>query len=133
MKRIGIFLCSSLLMSSCASIFCGSKAKVTFDSDISRKATLTIDGRKHKHVTFPYTTKIRRGFDETIVKAEAPGFTAEPVIVNKNFNAVSVLNLLDVLAWGIDAATGAITKPKFKFYQIDFSRTGKKTTDPQGK
>ena len=120
-------------MSSCASIFCGSKAKVTFDSDISRKATLTIDGRKHKHVTFPYTTKIRRGFDETIVKAEAPGFTAEPVIVNKNFNAVSVLNLLDVLAWGIDAATGAITKPEFKFYQIDFSRTRKKTTDPQGK
>lgn len=46
MKRIGIFLCSSLLMSSCASIFCGSKAKVTFDSDISRKATLTIDGQK---------------------------------------------------------------------------------------
>ena len=107
-------------MSSCASIFCGSKAKVTFDSDISRKATLTIDGRKHKHVTFPYTTKIRRGFDETIVKAEAPG-----VIVNKNFNAVSVLNLLDVLAWGIDAATGAITKPEFKFYQIDFQPDGK--------
>ena len=40
-------------------------------------------------------------------------------------NAVSVLNLLDVLAWGIDAATGAITKPEFKFYQIDFQPDGK--------
>ena len=71
-------------------------------------------------VTFPYTTKIRRGFDETAVKAEAPSYTTETVIINKNFNAVSVINLLDILGWGIDAATGAMTKPEFKFYQIDF-------------
>ena len=97
MKYFGIFLCSSLLMTSCATVFCGSKAKVTFDSDIAEKATLTIDGRKYTNVTFPYTTKIRRGF-----------------------NAVSVINLLNILGWGIDAATGAMTKPEFKFYQIDF-------------
>ena len=87
-------------MTSCATVFCGSKAKVTFDSDIAEKATLTIDGRKYTNVTFPYTT--------------------ETVIINKNFNAVSVINLLDILGWGIDAATGAMTKPEFKFYQIDF-------------
>lgn len=120
MKRIGILLCSSFLMTSCATVFCGSKAKVTFDSDIAEKATLTIDGRKHTNVTFPYTTKIRRGFDETLVKVETPNFSAEPIIINKSFNAVSVINLLDILGWGIDAATGAITKPEFKFYQIDF-------------
>lgn len=107
-------------MTSCATVFCGSKAKVTFDSDIAEKATLTIDGRKHTNVTFPYTTKIKRGFDETLVKVETPNFSAEPIIINKNFNAVSVINLLDILGWGIDAATGAITKPEFKFYQIDF-------------
>ena len=120
MKRIGILLCSSFLMTSCATVFCGSKAKVTFDSDIAEKATLTIDGRKHTNVTFPYTTKIKRGFDETLVKVETPNFSAEPIIINKSFNAVSFINLLDILGWGIDAATGAITKPEFKFYQIDF-------------
>ena len=120
MKRIGILLCSSFLMTSCATVFCGSKAKVTFDSDIAEKATLTIDGRKHTNVTFPYTTKIKRGFDETLVKVETPNFSAEPIIINKSFNAVSVINLLDILGGGIDAATGAITKPEFKFYQIDF-------------
>lgn len=109
-----------MTMSSCATVFCGSKAKVTFDSDIREKATLTIDGRKHTNVTFPYTTKIRRGFDDTVVKAEAPSYTTETVIVNKSFNAVSVINLLNILGWGIDAATGAMTKPEFKFYQIDF-------------
>ena len=44
----------------------------------------------------------------------------QTVIINKSFNAVSVINLLNILGWGIDAATGAMTKPEFKFYQIDF-------------
>ena len=88
--------------------------------NIPEKATLTIDGRKYTNVTFPYTTKIRRGFDETVVKAESPAYTTETVIINKSFNAVSVINLLNILGWGIDAATGAMTKPEFKFYQIDF-------------
>lgn len=120
MKPFITLICIGVLLSSCASIFCGSKAKVTFDGEIPEEATLTIDGLKHTNVTFPYTTKIRRGFDETVVKIESPNYTAAPIIINKNFNAVSVINLLDVLGWGIDAATGAMTKPEFKFYQIDF-------------
>ncbi len=126
MKRIAILLCAALSISSCATVFCGSKAQVTFDGKIDERATLTIDGRKHIDITFPYTTKIRRGFDETVVKIEAANHTAEPIIINKSFNAVSVINLLDILGWGIDAATGAMTKPEFKFYQIDFQP--KKTT-----
>lgn len=47
MKPFITLICVGLLMSSCASIFCGSKAKVTFDGEISEEATLTIDGLKH--------------------------------------------------------------------------------------
>ena len=83
MKPFITLICVGLLMSSCASIFCGSKAKVTFDGEISEEATLTIDGLKHTNVTFPYTTKIRRGFDETVVKIESPNYTASPIIINK--------------------------------------------------
>ncbi len=120
MKRIGFILFLACSMTSCATVFCGSKTKVTFNSDIPEKATLTIDGRKHTNVTFPYTTKIKRGFDETVVKAEAPSYETATIIIDKNFNAVAVLNLLDILGWGIDAATGAMMKPEFKFYDIDF-------------
>ena len=112
-----------ITFSSCSSIFCGTKAKVSFESDIEESATLTIDGQKHHNVTFPYTTKVRRGFDETIVKVEAPSYKTETIVINKNFNAVSVINLLDILGWGIDAATGAITKPEQKFYQIEMTPT----------
>ena len=69
----------------------------------------------------PYTTKVRKGFDETVVKVEAASYKTETIIINKNFNAVSVINLLDILGWGIDAATGAITKPEQKFYQVEMN------------
>lgn len=120
MKRNFILLCTACMLTSCATVFCGSKARVTFESDIPEKATLTIDGRKHTNVTFPYTTKIKCGFDDTVVKAEAPSYHTETLVIDKSFNAVSVINLGNVLGWGIDAATGAMMKPEFKFYQIDF-------------
>lgn len=123
MKKFSILAITALSLfafTSCASIFCGAKAKVTFDSNVE-EATLTIDGQKFKNVTFPYTTKIRRGFDETVVKVEAPSYDTETIVINKNFNAVSVLNLCDVLGWGIDAATGALTKPEFKFYEVEMT------------
>lgn len=111
---------NGLLFTSCASVFCGSRTKVTFDSNIHEEASLTIDGRKHDNVTFPYTTKIRRGFDETVVKAEARSYQTETIVIYKNFNTVSVINLCNILGWGIDAATGAITKPEQSWYRIDF-------------
>lgn len=125
---LAIMAVSLFAFSSCASIFCGSKAKVTIDSNVE-EATVTIDGQKFKNVTFPYTTKIRRGFDETIVKVEAPSYDTETIVINKNFNAVSVINLFDVLGWGIDAATGAITKPEFKFYEVNLTTKKEKKTE----
>lgn len=109
-------------LSSCATIFTGSKKQVTFDANINQQASLTIDGYKHSNVSFPYTTRIKGGFDDTVVKAEAEGYKTTQLIINKSFNAVSVLNLTDILGWGIDAATGAITKPEYKFYELEFEK-----------
>ena len=128
MKKLSILAIMALclfLCSSCATIFCGAKAKVTFDGNVKEDITLTIDGRKHKNVSFPYTTKIARGFDETIVKAEVESYQAEMIYIDKKFNPVAIINLLDVLSWGIDAATGAITKPEFKFYEFEFNQIEK--------
>ena len=124
MKKIFVpaLIISAMALSSCATIFCGSKAKVTFESNIEQTADLTIDGRKHQSVTVPYPTKIKRGFDEPVVKAEAEGYETQSIYIDKKFNAVSVINLCDILGWGIDAATGAITKPENNTYQIDFVR-----------
>ena len=96
---------------------------VTFDSNVPvESATLTVDGRKYTHVTFPYSVKVKRGFNETVVKAEAKGYEPVLLIVDKTFNAVSVINLCNILCWGIDAATGAMMKPEFNYYEIEFEK-----------
>ncbi len=126
MKRILTFLLLSALcgaLSSCATIFCGSKKKVTFDSNIPvESATLTIDGRRHYNVTFPYVAKVKRGFDDTFVTAESEGYQKTNLTIEKNFNAVSVINLIDILGWGIDAATGAMMKPEYDSYILEFKQ-----------
>lgn len=54
------------------------------------------------------------------MKGEREGYSPALLYIDKNFNAVSVLNLLDILAWGIDAATGAMMKPEFNTYELYF-------------
>lgn len=101
---------------------------VTFDSGTKvESATLTVDGRKYTNVTFPYSVKVKRGFNDTVVKAEAEGYEPAVLIVEKTFNAVSVINLCNILCWGIDAATGAMMKPEFDYYDIEFEKS--KTED----
>ena len=114
-----ILLCAT---TSCASIFCGSKAKVTFDCNVKEGVLLTIDGIKYHNVNFPFTTKVNRGFDDTIVKAEAETYQTETIVIDKKFNPVAIINLCEVLGWAIDAATGAITKPDRNYYQIELKK-----------
>ena len=115
----GVLMCTA---TSCASIFCGTKAKVTFDCNVKEGVALTIDGIKHHDVNFPFTTKVKRGFDDTIVKAEAESYKTETIVIDKKFNPVSIINLCEVLGWAIDAATGAITKPDSNYYQIELKK-----------
>ncbi|MDR0953951.1 MAG: hypothetical protein LBM20_01030 [Rikenellaceae bacterium] len=114
-------LIAVLAFSSCATIFTGSKTKVTFDSDIKGRADLTVDGYRVGRVSFPHTMKIKGGFSETIVKAEAEGYEPAMLMINKKFNPVSIINLTDIWGWGLDAITGAMMKPEFKFYEIEFT------------
>lgn len=117
-------LCAACGMTSCATVFCGSKKMVTFDSDTPvESVSLTVDGRKYNHVNFPYSVKVKRGFNDTVVKVEAEGYEPAMLIVEKTFNAVSVINLCNVLCWGIDAATGAMMKPEFDYYEIELEKS----------
>lgn len=110
------------MSTSCASIFCGTKAKVTFDCNVKENVNLLIDGVKHYEVSFPFTTKVKRGYDDTVVKAEAEAYHSETIVIDKKFNPISIINLGNVLGWGIDAATGAITKPADNYYFIELKK-----------
>lgn len=123
MKRLLLVALVALSCTSCATILCGSKDRVTFDADLKAPASMIIDGRRHQNVTFPYKVNINRGFKDTVVRVSAEGYETQTVYVDKTFNPWALLNLADVVGWVIDAATGAITQPDSEYYWIDLTPT----------
>lgn len=72
MKKFFIFGLCVVALSSCATIFNGSKARIVLADD---KATdpvdLTIDGVEYSDVLLPARVKVKRGFKDSKVVAEA--------------------------------------------------------------
>lgn len=110
------------MISSCATIFTGSKSKVTFTSNVDKADKFYVDGIPYSNVSFPYTTKIKKGFQSTLIKAESKDLDPVTIEIDKKFNAVSVLNMFGIIGWGIDAATGAMMKSEYKGYEILFKK-----------
>ena len=83
-------LCIAVL-SSCATIFNGSKARVVLaDDNVTDPVDLTIDGAKYPNVLLPARVKIKRGFKDTRVIAEARGYHASSVDIHKKFNGTTL-------------------------------------------
>ncbi len=120
--KILMLVLSSAMLTSCATIFSGSKSRVTLYSNIEKADKLSIDGLHYSNITFPYVTKVKRGFTPTLVRAEQEGYTPLVLEIDKSFNPVAILNLTDILGWGIDAATGAMMKPEYKGYDLNFEK-----------
>lgn len=123
MKKAKVFIAAMavLLLTSCASIFNGSRAKVTVvNDDIMTPVNLTYDGKTVRNVFLPYTMKIKRGFKRTTINASTKGYDDVSVDVKKEFNATTAWNLLNFWGFGIDAATGAMMKPQSKEIFLPF-------------
>lgn len=119
-NKLSIVLSLSIALSttSCATIITGTKDKISFNS--------TPEGAKvfHKGIekcTTPCTTEIPRSLSKQTVTFEKEGFNSKEVKLIKNFNAVTLVNILigGVIGVGIDAATGSLTKYSPKAYTVE--------------
>ncbi len=121
------------VLSSCATIFNGSRAKIVFDANkIDKPVNLTVDGKKYSHVTLPARVKVKRGFKPSHVLAEAQGYEPYSLIINKEFNVTTLCNILlgGVPGMAIDAATGAMMKPESSYYNFNFRPMKNYVEDP---
>jgi hypothetical protein len=99
-------------------MFTGTKDSITFTS--------TPDGAKviHKGIekcTTPCTAEIPRSLSKQMITFEKEGFASKEVKLQKNFNPVTLLNILfgGAIGVGIDAATGSLTKYSPKAYTVE--------------
>lgn len=127
MKRSSILYMMALtLLTSCASIFNGSRAKVTLKNDmVTVPVDISYDGKKETTIFLPYTIKVKRGYKPTIVTASAKGYEDAQYTIRKKFNAVTLLNLVlgGIPGFAIDAATGSVTKPDEKNIILPFKES----------
>ncbi|MDM1553526.1 PEGA domain-containing protein [Chryseobacterium indologenes] len=115
---IVLLLGIALSTTSCATIFTGTSDKITFNS--SPEGAKVIHKGEEKCVT-PCTAPISRSLSKQIVTIEKEGFSSQEIKLDKNFNAVTLLNILfgGAIGVGIDAATGSLTKYSTKKYEVE--------------
>ncbi len=133
-KFLVLGLCIAVL-SSCATIFSGSKARITVTDDkVFKPVDLTIDGTsRYSDVVLPAKVKVKRGFKPSTIVAEAEGYETAHVLVNKKFNSTTLFNLImgGVPGMAIDAATGAITKPESDTYYLNMKPVPYRNDEPE--
>ena len=110
-----MLVATMLFMTSCATLFTGTKDRITFNSNPAG-ATIYIDGVEQ--CTTPCTMKVKRGLKDTDVEIKLDGFETRVITLSKEFNLVSVVNLGNLVGWGIDALSGAVMKYDKKTYDI---------------
>jgi len=121
-KSIFIGLPLALILTSCATIFSGSTAKVSVATSTGEPAHVNVDGRDF-YVDGLSRIKVNRGFKSSTIVAENDKSQGS-IVVKKKFNSTTLLNLLlggiGILPGAaIDGVTGAITKPASDFYYIN--------------
>lgn len=113
-----------LLFSSCATIFTGTKDRIYFNSTPSG-ATIYKDGVEQ--CITPCSVRLKRDINDTDLELKLDGYETRIFTLDKEFNIISILNLGNLLGWGIDAISGSLMKYDRKVYNLTL--TEKKETD----
>ncbi len=123
MKKLIFFLFAAAALTSCATIFSGSKAKITVDNTrpVTTPVTLTVDNQNYYNVEFPTKIRIKRGFKPSQITATAEGYSDGTATVDKRFNGTTLWNLVlgGIPGMAVDAATGAMMKPTEDHYTLN--------------
>ena len=110
-----LLLGSVLFLTSCATVFTGTKQNVMIKSN-PEGATIEVDGFE-RGVT-PMPVKLRKGFRGQTVTLKKDGYVPFEFRPNTFFNFAAIGNLINIFGWGIDAATGAFMKYDPAVYDI---------------
>lgn len=124
MKKVNWFIIVSImfLTSSCASIFTPAKQSITF---VGKEGTKIYDnGRKIATIgeNGETSVRIRKKLSSKELIAKKEGFKPTTVTLESRFNPISCINLLNVLAWGIDLGTQKACKWENTYIEIEMEK-----------
>ena len=113
-------LAGVLLLTSCASVFTGSKRNVLFESNPAG-AKVYVNGMEQ--CIAPCNIKVKNN-DRVDFRLE--GYNERVVVMDADFNLVAILNGFSIIGWGIDALTGSLQRVNTKYVKVDLEKGSKK-------
>lgn len=122
MKKVLLLTTAVFLLSSCATIFTGTKDTIRFSST-PEGATVYIDGIEICKT--PCEARVNRSISEKEVEFKLDGYKTRIITLDRSFNAVSILNMGGLVGWAVDAATGSLMKYDRKSYNIEMETDNK--------
>jgi hypothetical protein len=117
-----ILLIFILNLTSCATIFSGTRDRIYFTTNIPG-AKVVIDGIEICKT--PCNDNVTRKVGDSQVEFKLEGYETRVINLSKSFNIVSILNFGNLLGWGIDIVTGAVFKYDRKAYDIELTKNNK--------
>lgn len=124
MRKVGTGLLVALLVlaaSGCATLFAGGNESVTFNSEPSGARVTTQTGQTLG--TTPFTTSLDPSRSYTLTFAR-DGYSPATVQLGRKVDGIAFLNLLCLLCWGIDFATGAVWGLEENAVNVTLTRGG---------
>jgi len=112
----------TITITSCATLFSGIKDRIYFTTNMPG-ARVLIDGVEVCKT--PCNENITRKVGESQIEFKLEGYETKVINLSKTFNVVSILNFGNLIAWGIDIATGAVFKYDKRAYDIELSKYNK--------
>jgi len=119
MNRTLIFLIALFLMTGCATIFTGTRDRISFVSTPSG-AVIYKDGVEI--CTTPCNYNVKRSLNDTEVEFKLDGYETRLITLDKEFNLVSIINFGNLFGWGIDALSGSLMKYDRKAYDLKLTQ-----------
>ncbi|RGT31640.1 hypothetical protein DW989_04810 [Bacteroides stercoris] len=122
MKKVLLSLIVVFSMSSCASIFTPAKQTITFSGMEGTK--IYDNGRKIATIdeSGEATARIRKKLSSKELIAKKEGYKSTPFLLEARFNPISCINLLNVIAWGIDLGTQKACKWDNTYIEIEMEQ-----------
>lgn len=123
-RQIGLFFVLLITMSSCATIFTGTRQNVTFVANEGTK--IYYQGVKIAEVSegrSQTVTRVNKCLNSQILVAKHPDYEDTPFYLQANLNGVVFLNIIwgGIIGGAIDCATGAACKFP-NYVEIDMVR-----------
>ena len=125
MKKVNLLVAAistMFLTSSCASIFTSAKQNITF---VGEEGTRIYDnGQKIATIgeNGETSVRIRKKLSSKELVAKKDGYKPSTFTLESKFNPISCINLLNVLAWGIDLGTQKACKWENTYIEVELEK-----------